>query len=172
MLLPLACSMMQVYGVGAFPRRDQSGMLLLAAAAYPAAFPRADARLLDPEPRTCSGEDPVAFAGCLRYASGEGRFVRVELCGADQAGPTWTASQQRSNGRATGQPRPCAICELQPMSAISWSSAAGAWATSCRSLVSGKRWRAAIRPHSAAARALLSAERRLHVFAPRLICCG
>jgi hypothetical protein len=37
---------------------------------------------------------------------------------------------RQPEGIVTGQPRPCAICGLQPMSATSWSSAAGAWATS------------------------------------------
>ena len=65
---------------------------------------------------------------CWRSTSRQRRCW--DICGADQAGRTSTASQQHSNGRATGQPRPCAFCELRPMSATLWSSAAGAWATS------------------------------------------
>jgi hypothetical protein len=60
-------------------------------------------------------------------------FSAPKMLGHLRSGPSgpyldgFAAALERQGYR---QPRPCAICELQPMSATSWSSAMGAWATS------------------------------------------
>ena len=43
-----------------------------------------------------------------------------DICAAGQVARTSTASQRRSNGRATVRPRPFGICERQLISATSW----------------------------------------------------